>query len=80
MPWSSARSVRGLIGRKRSAIIAVFETRGSATITVFCGLRFDVLAEDRMVVGDVGADEQDHVGLFHILVGAGRAVATEAVL
>ena len=38
MPFSSARSERGLSGRCRSAIIAVFETRGSATISVWSGL------------------------------------------
>ena len=59
MPLSSARSERGFSGRCRSAIIAVLVTRGSATISVLRGIAFEVLAEDRVVVGDVRADQQD---------------------
>ena len=33
-----------------------------------------------MVVGDVGADQQDHVGAFEVLVRARRAVAAERSL
>ena len=63
-----------------SAIIAVLVTRGSATISVLFAIRFQALAEDRMVVGDVGADQQDHVGFRQVFVGAGRAVAAEGAL
>ena len=37
----------------------------------------EAMAEDRMVVRDVGAYEDDHVGAVEILVGAGRAIAAE---
>ena len=38
------------------------------------------LEEHRMVVGDVGADQDDHIGLLHILVSAGRPIAAERAL
>jgi hypothetical protein len=37
-------------------------------------------AENRVVLGDVGADQQDDVGLLQILVGAWRSVAAERAL
>ena len=40
----------------------------------------DAVAEDGVVVGDVGADEEDDVGVFHVGVGAGRAVGAEGEL
>ena len=43
-------------------------------------IALQALAQDGMVVGDVGADQQDHVGSLQILVGAGRAVAAEGEL
>ena len=43
-------------------------------------IRFQVLAEDRMVVGDVRADQQHHVGRLHVFVIAGRPVAAERKL
>ena len=41
---------------------------------------FEALAEDGVVVGDVGADQQDDVGGLHVGVGAGWAVAAEGEL
>ncbi len=38
---------------------------------------FEAVAEDGVVVGDVGSDEEDDVGVLHVRVGAGRAVAAE---
>ena len=38
------------------------------------------LAEDRMVVCDVGADQQNHVGGLHVGVGAGRSIAAKRSL
>ena len=42
------------------------------------GILQQALAEDGMVLGDVGADQQNHVGFGQIVVAAGRAVAAEA--
>ena len=72
-----------LDGRWRSAIIAVLVTRGSTTMSLrglVPGAAIDAVAEDRVVVGDVGADEQDDVGGLHVVVGAGRTVAAEGEL
>ena len=80
MPLISARSERGFSGRCRSAIMAVLVTRGSATISVLLRIRFQILAENRMVVGDVRADQQNHVGPLQIFVSARRAVAAERQL
>src|ERR1700677_2351953 len=44
------------------------------------GSAVDAMAEDGMVVGDIGADEEDHVCVFHIGVGAGWAVGAEGEL
>ena len=44
------------------------------------GVGLEPLPQDRMVVGDVGADEQDDVGALEVFVGAGRAVAAERAL
>ena len=37
----------------------------------------ETLPENRVVVGDVGADEQDDIGLFEILVRSRRPVRSE---
>ena len=41
---------------------------------------FQILAEDRMIVGDVRADQQDHVGRLHVFVSCreGRRCRTRA--
>lgn len=44
------------------------------------GAAIDPLAENGMVVGDVGADEQDDVGSLHVGVGAGRPIGAEGEL
>ncbi len=81
MPLSRAMSLRGLTGRWMSAIIAVLVTRGSTTMRRAVALvALEALAEDGVVVGDVGADEQDDVGGLHVVVGAGRAIAAEGEL
>ena len=80
IPLMSARSDRGFTGRWRSASMAVFVTRGSTTISVLLAIGFETLPENRMVVGDVRADQQDDVGAFEILVRARRAVAAERSL
>ena len=41
---------------------------------------FKPLAEDGMVVGDVGTDQNDNVGVLHVGVGARGAVAAEGEL
>ena len=79
-PLRSARSDRGLTGRCTSASIAVFVTRGSTTISVRDRVGGEALPENRMVVGDVRADQQDDVGALEILVRPGRAVAAERQL
>ena len=33
-----------------------------------------------MIVGDIGADQENDIGVLHVLVGAGRAVAAEGEL
>ena len=43
-------------------------------------VRLEALPEDRMVVGDVRADQQDDVGALEVLVRAGRTVAAEGPL
>ena len=63
-----------------SAIMAVLVTRGSTTISVRFLIALEPMAEDGMVVGDVGADQQDDVGGLQIRVVAGRAVAAERKL
>ena len=80
MPLRSARSDRGFSGRCTSASIAVFVTRGSATISVLRPVGVEALPENRMVVGDVRADQQHDVGALEILVRPGRAVAAERPL
>ena len=64
--------------------MAVLVTRGSTTMTgaVFItdSVTFQTLAEDGMVVCDIGADEEDDIGNLHVLVGAGRAVGAEGKL
>ena len=40
-------------------------------------IRFQVLAQDRMVVGQIRADQQNHVGTFQIFVGSRRSIAAE---
>ena len=44
------------------------------------GIGFEPAAENRMVVGDVRADQEDDIGALEIFVGAGRAVAAERAL
>ena len=80
MPLISARSERGFSGRYISANIAVLVTRGSATISVWCGFVSEVLAEDRVIVGQVGADQQNDVGPLHVFVIAMRAVTAKRKL
>ena len=80
IPLSSARSDRGFSGRNRSAIIAVLVTRGSATISVLLRICFQMLAKNRMVLGDVGADQKDDIGFLQIFVGARRPIAAERSL
>ncbi len=43
-------------------------------------VRFQILAEDRMIVGKVGADQQHHIGNLHVFVIARRPVAAEREL
>ena len=40
----------------------------------------DTLAEDRVVIRNVGTDEKDHVGVLHVRVGAGWTVGAEGEL
>ncbi len=44
------------------------------------GAAIDAVAEDGVVVCDVGADQEDDVGVFHVGVGAGWAVGAEGEL
>ncbi len=44
------------------------------------GVRFKPLPENRMVVGDVGADQQDDIRTLEVLVRAGRAIAAKRSL
>ena len=80
IPLSSARSDRGFTGRCTSASIAVFVTRGSATISVRDAVGGKALPQNRMVVGDVRADQEHDVGALEVLVRAGRTVAAERQL
>ena len=41
---------------------------------------FQILAQNRMIVGHIRADQQDHVGPLHVFVVAGRAIAAERQL
>ena len=63
-----------------SASIAVFVTRGSDHDERLRPVRLEALPENRMVVGDVRADQQDDVGALEVFVRAGRAVAAERQL
>ena len=60
--------------------MAVLVTRGSATIKRLMAIRFQILAENRVIVGHVRADQQDHVGALHVFIVAGRAVASKRKL
>ena len=44
------------------------------------GIRTQAPAQNRVVLRDVGADEDDHVGLFEVFIRAGRTVAAERTL
>ncbi len=81
MPLSRAMSERGFIGEMD---VRHHRGLGDARIgddRVSCpGFCVQPVAEDGVVVGDVRADQQDHVGRLHVGVGAGRAIGAEAKL
>ena len=81
-PFSSARSVPGLICRNRSAFSAVAVRRGSTTISLAPALSpvGHPQEQDRMAVGHVRADHEKQVGAVEVVVGAGRAVGAERLL
>ena len=69
----------GLTGRCRSAIIAVFVTRGSTTMTRGPPgpIRRGATA---VVVGHVGAEQHDQLGLVEVVVAARRPSLPKASL
>ena len=66
--WRSARSV---VAVRRGSMVTTLHLRAG-------GLGGgEALVEDRVAPGEVGADEDDEVGLLEILVGAGHGVGAE---
>ena len=80
MPLMSAMSERGFSGRKRSAIIAVLVTRGSATISVLSGLASSHWQRIGWLSAMFAPIRRMTSAICQILVRSGRTIAAERAL